>query len=170
MLEQARFRARDAGVRLDLRQGDMRDLVLEEKTSTDLLPVPRAPAPAYLVRSATYPSSGSRGRFVPVDDSRGTPLPSTTRLPLSWTDSIRTNRSYTRIGMPPPTTGSTSFWMTAPPAPCGGQPRTNGSACWMSQGWSSRHSSGGFDGQPLTDESPEYVFVARLPTAGRRSP
>ena len=50
MLDQARARAAEAGVELDLREGDMRDLALGEPAGLDLLPVPRAPSPADLGR------------------------------------------------------------------------------------------------------------------------
>jgi len=49
MLEQARARAAEAGVELDLHEGDMRDLALDEPAA-DLLPVPSAAAPADLGR------------------------------------------------------------------------------------------------------------------------
>ena len=50
MLEQARARAAEAGVELDLREGDMRDLDPRRAGGAGLLPVPRAAAPADLGR------------------------------------------------------------------------------------------------------------------------
>jgi SAM-dependent methyltransferase len=54
MLNQARERAAEADVELDLHEGDMRELTLDEQAAIYLLPVPRAPAPTDLGRPAPY--------------------------------------------------------------------------------------------------------------------
>ena len=80
MLDQARRRAAEAGVELELLEGDMRDLSLTE---------PAALTTAHFVRFCIYrpgltaaePSSGSRQRFGRQGDSPGMPSPSTTGLP-----------------------------------------------------------------------------------------
>jgi SAM-dependent methyltransferase len=46
MLKQARARAAEAGVELDLREGDMTRSSTRRAGGIDPLPVPRAPAPA----------------------------------------------------------------------------------------------------------------------------
>ena len=48
MIELGRAKAATAGIDLDLRLGDMRDLELEEERRPDRLRVPRSPPPAHL--------------------------------------------------------------------------------------------------------------------------
>src|SRR2546426_1692225 len=68
MLEQARVRSAEAGVDLDLRQGDIRDLALDEEAGLIYCPFPalphpptRADRPRTLQRVAASPRP--RGRF-----------------------------------------------------------------------------------------------------------
>src|SRR5213076_648241 len=76
MLEQARVRALEEGVELDLREGDIRELEIEEPAALiycpgrSLLHLPRGP----IVAAA---SSGSRHRFGLTAASPGTRSPST---------------------------------------------------------------------------------------------
>ena len=54
MLQQARDRAAEAGVQLDLREGDMQSLVLDTPAALIYWPLSRAAAPANLGRSSAH--------------------------------------------------------------------------------------------------------------------
>jgi hypothetical protein len=77
MVTKVRLNAARAGVDIELREGDMRDLVLAEPAALIYCPSVRScicrPGPA-----AAVPSSGSPPRYDPGDGSPGTPSPSTT--------------------------------------------------------------------------------------------
>ena len=95
----------------------------------DLLPFPGAPAPADLVRPASYVRTCRGLPPYRAGGSPGTPSRSIIKSPPGWTDSTRKRRCRTRLGTRSATTESTSRSTTAPRARCGGRPRTNGSGC-----------------------------------------
>ena len=106
MLAQARVNAAEAGVELDLREGDMRDLALDEPAALiycpfgSLLHLPTWP-------TAAAPSSASPPRSGRTGGSPGTPSPSTTASPRASTAPARRSRCRTRSGTRWATTGST---------------------------------------------------------------
>lgn len=112
MLAQARARAAEAGVELDLHEGDMRDLGLDEPVALIYCPF-RAllHLPTWADRRRTFESVAASLR--PQGGSPGTPSPSTTRSPHAWTAYTRRCQYRTRSGTPWATTGSTSSAMTA---------------------------------------------------------
>jgi SAM-dependent methyltransferase len=160
MLEQARARAGEAGVELDLREGDMRDLELEEQAALIYCPF-RA-----LLHLATWAErrrtfervAGSLqpgGRFAwnafALDhriaarldgQHQDEPVPHTTRY------SVGDNR----IDILLDDGGSSSLWWATKNE-------------WLGlidvAGLELEALYGGFDRQPLDDESREYVFVTR---------
>jgi SAM-dependent methyltransferase len=160
MLEQARARAAEAGVELDLREGDMRDLELDEAAALIYCPF-RAllHLPTWADRRRTFErvaaALGPGGRFAwnafAFDhriaerlDGRhqDTPVPHTLRY------AVGDNRiDITLDG------GETSslWWATKNE--------------WLGlldvAGLEVEALFGGFDRRPLDDESREYVFVAR---------
>lgn len=139
MLEQARARAAEAGVELDLREGDMRDLTLDEPASLIYCPFRACtwrPGP-----TAAAPSNASQHRCGRTDVSPGTLSPSTTSSRRAWTASTRTSPYHTRTGTPSATTGSTSRSTTAEKAPSGGRRRTSGSGSSMSPAFRWRRST-----------------------------
>ena len=91
MLAQARARADAAGVELDLREGDMRDLALDEPAALIYCPF-RALLHVPTWASAAAPSSGSPPASGRAGGSPGTPSPSTTGSRPAWTASTRTSR------------------------------------------------------------------------------
>lgn len=107
MLDQARDAAAAAGVELDLREGDMRDVILDEPAAlVSALPVRSCicrPGP-----TAAAHSSASPRRYGRVADSHGTPSHSITASPRTPTASAGTSPSRTRRTMQSATTGSTS--------------------------------------------------------------
>jgi len=152
---------RKAGVRLDLREGDMRDLALDEPAGAHLLPVSRAAAPAHLGPTAAGPSSASRpslrpgGRFAwnafafdhhvgaRIDGShQDRPVPHSVRY---WVGD-------NRIDLTLDGGGTSSLWWATKNE-------------WLGlldvAGLEVAALYGGFAGEPFTDESHEYVFVAR---------
>ena len=97
MLERARARAAGAGVQLDLREGDIRDLALDEPAGLIYCPfraLLHRPAWAGRRRTSNAPPPRS-GRVAGLP---GTPSPSTTRSPPASTVSTRTSRYRTRTG------------------------------------------------------------------------
>jgi len=92
MLEQASAAAAEAGVSLDLRPGDMRDLELDELAGLIYCPY-RAllHLPTWADRGVR--SSASRPRFVQMVGSRGTPLRLTITSRRAWTDGTKTSPS-----------------------------------------------------------------------------
>ena len=161
MLEQARVARRRGGRRPRPARGRHARPRARRAGGADLLPVPRAPAPARRGPTGAAPSSGSLPRSVPADGSRGTRSRSTTRSPRGSTDCTRTSRCRTRSGTRSATTGSTSRSTTAARARCGGRRGTNGSgsSTWQDSSW--KPSTAASTGEPFGDESREYVFVAR---------
>ena len=77
MLAQARANAEAAGVELELREGDMRDLALDEPAALDLLPVPRRCCTCRPGPTGGASSSGSPPRCAPAGASPGTHSSST---------------------------------------------------------------------------------------------
>ena len=128
MLDGARRRADEAGVELVLHLGDMADLRLDELAALIICPF-RAllHVPSWAARRRVFErvaaSLRPSGRFA------GTRSPSTTTSPP-----VPMVFASSRAPLPIPTTSrsattvSTSSWTTEPRAPCGGRPRTNGSA------------------------------------------
>jgi hypothetical protein len=53
------------------------------------------------------------------------------------------------------------LWRTVEPVRSGGQPRTSGWDSSTSRGMHLEALYGGFDGEPLDDDSRKYVFVTR---------
>ena len=90
MLEQARARAAAAGVELDLREGDMRELALDEPAALIYCPF-RAllHLPTWADRRRTFERVARR--CAPAGGSPGTPSRSTTRSRRGWTGSTRTS-------------------------------------------------------------------------------
>ena len=126
MLAQARVRAAEAGVELDLREGDMRDLALDEPAALIYCPF-RAllHLPTWADRRRTFERVAASlrpdGRFAWnafAFDHR-----IAARLDGSASKRLSRIRSGTRWA----TTGSTCCSTTARRAPCGGQRRTSGS-------------------------------------------
>ena len=92
MLAQARAGAAAAsGVALDLREGDIRDLAVEEPAALIYCPYRRSAARADVGRSPAHVRAGSTPPCAPVGCSRGTSSCSTTTSPSSWTAGTRTH-------------------------------------------------------------------------------
>ena len=163
MLEHARSNAADAGVDLDLREGDMRELRLEEPAALIYCPY-RAllHLPTWADRRRTFERVAASllpgGRFAwnafafdhrvasQLDGSHSEPVP----------HSVRYAAGDGRIDLTLDEDGSTSslWWATKNE--------------WLGlidvAGLEVETLFGGFDGEPLTDDSTEYVFVTRRPT------
>jgi SAM-dependent methyltransferase len=160
MLEQARTRAKEAGVRLDLREGDMREIELEEPAALIYCPFRSLlHLPSWADRRWTFERvAGSLrpgGRFawnafafdhhiaVGLDGKhRGEPVPHTARYAVG----------DNRIDMVLDDGAVSSIWWATKNE-------------WLGlldvSGLELEALYGGFDGEPLTDGSREYVFVAR---------
>jgi SAM-dependent methyltransferase len=160
MLEQARVRAAEVGVELDLREGDMRDLVLDQPAALVYCPF-RAllHLPSWADRRSTFERVTSS--LLPGGASPGTPSPSITRSPPASMASIRTSQSRTRSGTRLATTGWTSRSTTAREAHSGGQLKDEWLGLLDVAGLQLEALHGGFAGESFDDESREYVFVAR---------
>ncbi len=145
MLEQARANAVAAGVELDLREGDMRDLELSEPAALIYCPF-RAllHLPTWADRRRTFERVAAS--LLPGGGSRGTRLRSITTSRRRWTVATTTTLSLTRFTTPSVTTGSTSHSTKARPARSGGRRRTNGSVCSTSPASSSRRSTAASNG------------------------
>jgi ubiquinone/menaquinone biosynthesis C-methylase UbiE len=160
MLEQARTRAAEAGVDLDLREGDMRDLELEEPASLIYCPF-RAllHLPTWSDRRRTFErvAAGLRpgGRFAwnafafdpkvaaSIDgEPRSEPVPHTVHYVVG----------DGRIDIVLDDGSTSSLWWATKNE-------------WLGlvdvAGLEVEALYGGFAGEPFTDESGEYVFVAR---------
>jgi ubiquinone/menaquinone biosynthesis C-methylase UbiE len=160
MLEQARARAVEAGVDLDLREGDMRDLTLDERAALIYCPF-RAllHLPTWADRRRTFErvaaSLRAGGRFawnafafdhrraVQLDGQhKDEPLPHTIRY------AVGDNRVDIALDDGPT---SSLWWATKNE--------------WLGlldvAGLELEALFGSFDREPLADESSEYVFVAR---------
>ena len=159
MLEQARSRAAEACVELDLRECDMRELVIDQPAALIYCPFR---ALQYLPTWADRPrtSSASPRRCDRVTSSLGTPSLSTTGSRRASTASTRTSPSPTRFGTP-----------SATPNRHHARRRRKSSLWWASKNewlglldvdgieWEALY--GGFAGEPFDEDSREYVFVAR---------
>lgn len=161
MLEQARARAAEAGVDLDLREGDMRDLALDEPAALVYCPF-RAllHLPTWADRRRTFERVAASlqpgGRFawnVFAFDHRiaarldgehqDEPVPHT----------IRYSVGDNRIDITLDDGGTSSLWWAT---------RNEWLGLLDVAGLELEALYGGFDRGPLTDESREYVFVATL--------
>ena len=165
MLAQARTAAATAGVRLDLREGDMRDLVLDEPAALVYCPF-RAllHLPSWADRRRTFERVAASlrpdGRFawdalafdhhtaVRLDGShQQEPTPHTTRY------SVGDNR----IDLTLDGGGTSSMWWATKNE-------------WLGlidvAGLEVEALYGGFAGEPFTGERTEYVFIARRRSAG----
>ena len=164
MLAQARERAAEAGVELDLREGDMRDLALEEPAALVYCPY-RAllHLPTWADRRRTFEQVAANlvpgGRFAwnafafdhriaaGLDGSRQTePVP----------HRLRYGVGENRIDIVLDDGSTSSLWWAT---------RNE----WLGRidvaGLELEALHGGFAGETFTDESREYVFVARRPAA-----
>jgi SAM-dependent methyltransferase len=162
MLEQARARAAEADVELDLREGDMRDLALDEPAALVYCPF-RAllHLPTWADRRRTFERVAASllpgGRFAwnafvfdhaiaaSYDGSRqDEPVP----------HSLRYAVGDNRIDITLDGGGTSSLWWATKNE-------------WLGlvdvAGLEVESLHGGFAGEPFTDESREYVFVARRP-------
>jgi hypothetical protein len=160
MLDQARARATEAGVELDLREGDMRERALDEPAALIYCPF-RAllHLPIWADRRLTFErvaaSLQPRGRFAwnafafdhrfaacSDGEHRDKPVPRTVRY------SVGDNR----IDITLDHGGKSSLWWASKNE-------------WLGlidvSGLQLDALYGGFDGKPFTDNSGEYVFVAR---------
>ena len=160
MLEQARLRAAEAGVELDLREGDMRELELEEPAGLiycpgrSLLHLPTwADRRRCFERVAASLRPGGRfawnafafdHRFAAALDGKhaDTPMGHTNRYSVS----------DNRVDMTLDEGGTGSLWWATKNE-------------WLGlidvAGLELESLHGGFAGEPLDDDSSEYVFVAR---------
>lgn len=162
MLTQARTRAAQAGVELDLREGDMRDLVLDKAAALIYCPF-RAllHLPTWADRRRTFERVAASlrpgGRFAwnafafdyriaaRMDgEHRYWPIPHTTRY---WTGD-------NRIDIVRDDGARTSLWWATKNEWLG---LLDVAALDLEALY------GGFAGEPLADDSQEYVFVARRP-------
>jgi hypothetical protein len=126
MLEKARTHASDAGVELDLREGDMREFAVDERAALIYCPYLHSSTSRY-GQIVGGRSSVSPALCCPVGDSRGTSSSSIIALRPDWKGGTR-SRSRTRSAMPSVTGASISPSSEAGRAHSGGQRRTNGSA------------------------------------------
>jgi SAM-dependent methyltransferase len=169
MLEQARSRAAEAGVQLDLREGDMRELTLEEPAGLIYCPF-RAllHLPTWADRRRTFErvaeSLRPGGRFAwnafAFDHQIAARLDGQHQHePVPHTVSYAVGDN--RIDLALHGGGSSSLWWATKNE-------------WLGlidvAGLEVEALYGGFDRQPLDDESREYVFVTRRPPGRRRRP
>ena len=162
MLEQARARTAEAGVDLDLREGDMRDLVLEEQAALIYCPF-RAllHLPTWADRRHTFERVAASlrpgGRFAwnafAFDHQIAAGLdgkPQEEPVPHSARYSVGDNR----IDLILEGGEKSSLWWATKNE-------------WLGlidvSGLELEALYGGFDGEPFNDESREYVFIARRP-------
>jgi hypothetical protein len=164
MLEQARVRAAEAGVELDLREGDMRDLVLDEPAALVYCPY-RAllHLPTWSDRRRTFERVAASllpgGRFawnaIAFDHRVASRLEGQHRdEPVPHT--IRNSVGDNRIDMTLDDGSTSSLWWATKNE-------------WLGlidvAGLELEALYGGFDCEPFTDDSREYVFVARRPAS-----
>ena len=160
MLEVARDRAAAAGIELELRQGDMRELSLDEPTDLVIcpfrsllhLPGPTPASPSRRVAAALVPG----GRFAwnafvfdPAIATRSTASGATRTA--SGTARLRPRR-----------TASTSSSRAARGVALVGRPRRVGGVI-AEAGLEIEALYGWFDRRPFDDSSREFVYVARRP-------
>ena len=135
----------------------------ERARRADLLPVPRTAAPADLGRPPPHLRTGRRLAPARTGGSPGTPLPSTTTSPRAWTASTSRNRCRTRTGTRWATTGSTSPSTAARTSSLWWATKNEWLGLLDVAGLEVEALYGGFAGEPFSDDSREYVFVARRP-------
>jgi SAM-dependent methyltransferase len=164
MLEQARLRAAEEGVELDLREGDIRDLEIDEPAALIYCPARSLlHLPTWADRRRCFErvaaSLRPHGRFAwnafafdhhiasaidgrHTDTAPGVPLPHTSRYSVS----------DNRVDITLDDGGTGSLWWATKNE-------------WLGlldvSGLRLEALYGGFAGEPLDDESREYVFVAR---------
>ena len=162
MLAQARERAAEAGVELDLREGDMRDLALGELAALVYCPA-RAllHLPTWSDRRRTFERVAASlrpgGRFawnafafdhaiaVRLDGQpQDEPVPHTIRYAVA----------DNRIDIELDSGGTSSLWWAT---------KNEWFGLLDVAGFEVEALYGGFEHEPLTEESREYVFVARRP-------
>ena len=160
MLEQARIRAAEAGVRLDLREGDMRDLVLDQSAALIYCPF-RAllHLPTWSDRRRTFDRVAASlqpgGKFAwnaftfdhriaaRLDgEQQDEPVPHTVRYAVG----------DNRIDITLDDGARSSLWWAT---------RNEWLGLLDVAGLELEALYGGFAGEPFTDDSREYVFVAR---------
>jgi SAM-dependent methyltransferase len=160
MLEHARARAAEAGVTLDLREGDMRDLHLDEPAALVYCPF-RAllHLPTWADRRRTFErvaaSLAPGGRFAwnafAFDHNIAARLDGH-RQDEPVPHSLRYDVPDNRVDIVLDDGGTSSLWWTTKNE-------------WLGlvdvAGLEVEALYGGFEGQPLTEESREYVFVTR---------
>jgi ubiquinone/menaquinone biosynthesis C-methylase UbiE len=162
MLEQARARAAEAGVELDLRQGDMRELALEEPAALVYCPF-RAllHLPTWADRRRTFERVTASllpgGRFAwnafAFDHAIAARLDGQRQeKPVAHT--IRYAVGDNRIDILLENGGGSSLWWAT---------RNEWLGLIDVAGLALEALYGGFTGEPFDDESREYVFVARRP-------
>jgi SAM-dependent methyltransferase len=162
MLEQARERASDAGVDLDLHEGDMRDLVLEEPAGLVYCPA-RAllHLPTWADRRWTFERVAASlrpgGRFAwnvfAFDHAIAARLDGTPQdEPLPHV--IRYSVGDNRVDIVLESGATSSLWWASKNELLG---------LVDVSGLELEAVYGGFAGEPLDDESREYVLVARRP-------
>ena len=163
MLEQARLRAAEAGVDLDLRGSDMRELQLDEPAALIYCPY-RAllHLPSWADRRRTFERVAASlrpgGRFAwnvfAFDHRIAASLEGSHREPVPHT--VRYAVGDGRIDLTLDEEGATSsLWWASKNE-------------WLGlidvAGLELESLAGGFDGEPLVDDSTEYVFVTRRPS------
>jgi SAM-dependent methyltransferase len=160
MLEQARINAAEAGVELDLRPGDMREFVLDEPAALIYCPFRSLlHLPTWQDRRRTFErvaaSLRPAGRFAwnafAFDHRVASRLDGAHRdQPVPHT--IRYGVSDNRIDITLDSGGRSSLWWATKNE-------------WLGlldvAGLTLEALYGGFAGEPLTEDSGEYVFVAR---------
>jgi SAM-dependent methyltransferase len=166
MLAQARLRADEEGVELDLREGDLRDLELEEPAALIYCPARSLlHLPTWADRRRCFEQVAASllpgGRFAwnafaldhriaaEIDGRHADPAPG---LPVPHT--IRYSVGDNRVDMILDDGGTGSLWWATKNE-------------WLGLldvgGLQLEALYGGFAGEPLEDDSREYVFVARRP-------
>jgi SAM-dependent methyltransferase len=163
MLEQARAKAADAGVELDLHEGDMRDLVLEEPAALIYCPA-RAllHLPTWADRRRTFERVAASlrpdGRFAwnafAFDHAIAVQLDGA-HLDEPVPHSLRYAVGDNRVDIVLDDGGTSSLWWATKNE-------------WLGlldvAGLEVEALYGGFEREPFGDESREYVFVARCST------
>jgi ubiquinone/menaquinone biosynthesis C-methylase UbiE len=162
MLEQARAAAEAAGVRLDLRLGDMRELRVDEPAALVYCPF-RAllHLPTWADRRRTFEAVAAAlrpgGRFAwnafAFDHAAAVAadgVPQDEPVPHTVTYAVGDNR----IDIVRPDGATSSLWWAT---------RNEWLGLIDVAGFELDALHGGFEGEPFTDDSREYVFVVRRP-------
>ena len=164
MLAQARERADAAGVELELREGDMRDLELDEPAGPDLRPVPRACSTCRPGPTGGASSSASTPRCGPVAASPGTHSSSTRASPRASTASGRSrtasatgstrSKHDNRIDITLESGDAISLWWLT---------KSEWEGLIDVAGFEVEALYGGFERQPFDETANEFVWVVRKP-------